>query len=795
MKEGSFWRKLVLVGLLATSLAFAGCSADDGSDGAPGAPGVDGTDGTEGTPGTPGNPGTPGSDGATVLANAHAVDQRGATVTVLDVTPTATGADITAKIEVDGVARSDFGTVVMVASYIRTTDPTRVPGKIGSYDYGSGTGTVVNNGDGTYVISASAPQGTDPAKNWVTQGWWTSATETTWMVRLNTGAGINYPEANIVAHATADGQHLRKMVSNQACINCHSTNIFKEQHPSRVYHNSAYGSQSCVTCHTHSGRPSLMAYVHGIHNSDNMAERSITSGTVTVVKPEGVFARNNSTTNSPTTWYSVSYPTYMNNCSVCHDTDASLTAANDAAVSYALCMSCHDSWGGFHDSTFGGIDHTNFTATTTCTVCHDGSVAPAKAKEFHNGLLTERSGLIWDGKDVSVTEGARIVQTFDSVERSGDNLIVKWSATLDGAAVNPCNATISATAPTWQSSFSILRAYGQGDDWTNPGIGTTPGAPVSTNLNFTAETGNTVCDANVATTTVALTAAELATTATKGRVALQGKPKITFTPAAQDISVRAKTPTRDFVVATGALAAERRPIVDTENCLKCHVGSLYQHGGNRIDNVDLCVMCHNPASSEKNVRVGIGVDATEAYDGKNGQTFEFKTMLHSLHSAGETNVPLVYYRSFGIFAFAKDESVLKGWPGTGFQIVTGSSPSGTNPDGTSRNHNFHAPTYPQRLNNCVACHKEGTYGLPDQGKAVANTVDAGGTTYSDQVDDTLRGPAAAACMSCHQSAVASTQAGLQAHASLMGWAPTTFANGREDILGYQAVETCYFCHK
>ena len=59
----------------------------------------------------------------------------------------------------------------------------------------------------------------------------------------------------------------------------------------------------------------------------------------------------------------------------------------------------------------------------------------------------------------------------------------------------------------------------------------------------------------------------------------------------------------------------------------------------------MCILCHNSASNEKNVRVGMGVDASEAYDGKVGETFEMKTMLHRVHSAGaEGQPPYVIYR-------------------------------------------------------------------------------------------------------------------------------------------------------
>jgi hypothetical protein len=59
---------------------------------------------------------------------------------------------------------------------------------------------------------------------------------------------------------------------------------------------------------------------------------------------------------------------------------------------------------------------------------------------------------------------------------------------------------------------------------------------------------------------------------------------------------------------------------------------------------------------------------------------------------------------------------------------------------------------------------------------VATTLDAGSTTWSDQVDDTLQGASAAACTSCHQSTDA------KGHAYQNGWVPSQFPNGRQTIL-------------
>jgi OmcA/MtrC family decaheme c-type cytochrome len=283
---------------------------------------------------------------------------------------------------------------------------------------------------------------------------------------------------------------------------------------------------------------------------------------------------------------------------------------------------------------------------------------------------------------------------------------------------------------------------------------------------------NTACAAGVATTTITPNRIEGATV---GRIALQGKPRVvSVADAAETMSVRAKTPVYDFVVGTGDAANPRREIVDTAQCLQCHVGSLYQHGGNRVDNVDMCIVCHNSASNEQNVRVGMGVEASEAYDGKAGQTYEFKSMLHAIHSAGDRGdanaAPIVIYRNRGIYAWATSRDLLPNWPGEGPQIVYGSND-------VTQNHNFHTPTYPRLGNDCGACHADGFESIvPDQKKAMATTLEAGADPWTNQIDDVLQGAGAAACTSCHSDAAA------KGHAYQNGWTPQVFEDGRQTIL-------------
>lgn len=805
MGDQRLWVRLVLAGLLASALVLGGCSGDDGRDGitiegksayelavdngfvgteAEWLASLRGTDGTDGDP-APATPVTAlesctlchKDGGFSDPVAEHAIEGL-VNFDVNSVTTTATTVVIDVDIDVDGTPMDTFTNKVAVASYtLGTTAVTNAQGFTSENAYTSTTAirdatAVVANGGGNYTITITPPA-TFPSADNV----WTSATDTTWMIRLNTGT--TYPEANIVAHQTTSGEHVRNLTSNTACINCHGDHIFTTS--SRIYHNTTYGVGSCVTCHTSMSRDNLARYVHGIHNAHNM--------------PAGGYDRNGDGIID----FDTTYPTYMQNCSVCHDTADGLAAAKDAPTSFGLCMSCHGDWTGFSFSSTTAAPfkdyHATLVVTTDCVDCHKtGGAAPNKVvvSDYHNGLQTERSGVIWDGKDLSVVEGAKVDMQITGVSYpTATTLAVTWTAAYDGAPVNPCNAVAAAGAPAFHaavadaatgqvaSNMSLLRAYGQGDDWVNAGIGTAPGQPVATNLSTT----NTQCAANVATTTIDLTAGELATTATKGIVALQGKAQVDlgvdYLPAAgvQSVDqVRSKTPTRQFVVGTGALDTTRRAIVDTDACLKCHVGSLYQHGGNRVDNVDMCVMCHNEASSEQNVRVADGVDASEAYDGKPGMTYGFKSLLHGVHAAGKTGDIVMCYRTNGIYVWTGADTVIPNWPGTGAQTVYGSNPAGTNPDGTTRVHNLHIPTYPRAINDCQACHFAGTTGVPDQAKSVATTVDAGAAPWGNQLDDKLMGTGAATCVSCHTGAQA------KAHASQNGWAPTTFPNGRQTII-------------
>jgi OmcA/MtrC family decaheme c-type cytochrome len=505
----------------------------------------------------------------------------------------------------------------------------------------------------------------------------------------------------------------------------------------------------------------------------------------------------------------------MTNCNVCHTSSSgALAKANTMTVTTANCFSCHESMESWDFTASGTTFHESMTEATNCTSCHNSTptgIAPATVTAFHNGLVTERGGIIFNGDDTSVTEGAKFNWTITGIVDNGTNLSISWAAKYNGVDVNPCNATAAVGAPVFHAAaggnLSMLRSYFQGDD---PVLGQDPNAPGQA-LAVNVTTTNTTCTGNVATTVIPV---NTGITATRGIVALQGKPRVVTANITTPTMVRAKTPVREWVVGTGALPAQaRRAIANSGECVGCHVGSLYQHGGNRVDNVDMCVICHNSASSEQNVRVGMGVTASEAYDGLVGQTYEFKTMLHAIHSVGDAAGAFAIYRTRGIYAWAPEGLTPPNWAagtkcavaspippattpaasvvlnptttppaGTSFgtpgNIVYGAS---TNADGTyptvaCQPHNLYHPTYPRDTKQCSGCHVAGFGTIPDQAKAVATTMDAGVAPWLNQLDDSLQGASAAACTSCHSTTDS------RGHAYQNGWTPQTFEKGRQTIL-------------
>ena len=766
---------LIAMLALAATIGLAGCEGDDGKDGAPGAPGAPGATGPAGPTGPTGATGPTGPTGPVAgiekplescavchgdnslagVDEAHAVT---GIVTVSKPVFTINGSDldVTYNVKIDGLNKTGF-------TKVRSGYRLAAAGVGVSFSAPYPVVTDLGNGNYSMKILGAA---TNPNSRYLFRI--SDAAET-----KNISLSGDYPASPRV-----------DLVSVQACNNCHSDDGI-EPHTFKPYDYASMVATECVVCHTGSNYSfipdSWVGMIHGIHNSHHMPDG------------EYVFRTDNpATPGDETIAFEVTYPTYMTNCSVCHDDTAKLAAANTMAVTGPNCLSCHGSMESWDFTATGTTFHESYTEATDCTVCHSASgIAPSNIRAFHDGLETERVGIIYGGEDLSVSEGKKFTWQITNIVDNGTTLAISWTATYNGSPINPCNTTASATAPVvfpfgpntaGEGTLSMLRSYVQGDDYVL-GKASAPGQASAVNLSTT----NTACAGTVATTTIPVDTGVAA--GTRGVVALQGKWQLPV-PAGMSTEhwseplmfVRVPTPVAEWIVGSSGIvpkADQRREIADTGACLKCHVGSLYQHGNTRVDNVTMCVICHNSASSDQNNRVAMGVDKTEAYDGRVGQTYEFKTMLHALHTAGEQAKSLLIYRTRGIYAWAPEGVTPPNWDagaacGTaGGRLVYGADPA---LPVSCQVHNLYHPTYPRAFNDCAACHVAGFDTMVDQTKGVATTIDAGAAPWNNQLDDVLQGANTAACTSCHQDAPS------VGHANQNGWTPTTFPNGRQTII-------------
>lgn len=209
-----------------------------------------------------------------------------------------------------------------------------------------------------------------------------------------------------------------------------------------------------------------------------------------------------------------------------------------------------------------------------------------------------------------------------------------------------------------------------------------------------------------------------------GVVALEGHPAWPAGVDATGTPVFARVPVKSvyqYFAITDSQPVERRKIVEITRCQQCHddrthggtlVPRLTLHGANRTEELQVCVICHNPNQTDAGYRV---TGAEESVD--------FKRMIHAIHGGQKRETPF---------------SVV------GFQgAVT----------------DFSHVRFPAETSDCIKCHVDngvrGTFELPLD-RSVKPTTVATDTSYGagtlvdvDPSNDRKMSPTAAVCSSCH----------------------------------------------
>lgn len=206
-----------------------------------------------------------------------------------------------------------------------------------------------------------------------------------------------------------------------------------------------------------------------------------------------------------------------------------------------------------------------------------------------------------------------------------------------------------------------------------------------------------------------------------GVVAMEGHPVWLVGTVWNNVPVKSAY---QYFYITGPATVARREVVDINKCKVCHTGltrrdgtvipRLSLHGGNRTEELHVCVACHNPSQTDIVYRAA-----------GDEESIDFKRMIHGIHAGKMRQNPLVII---------------------GFQGAV---------------NDFSSVNFPKELNDCTLCHidnkKKGTFELPLAPTVQGSTVDTlsipgpGGAVDLDPRNDFKITPIASACSACHDS--------------------------------------------
>jgi OmcA/MtrC family decaheme c-type cytochrome len=563
----------------------------------------------------------------------------------------------------------------------------------------------------------------------------------------------------------------RLVVDTAKCNECHNQ---LEHHDARI------DTRYCVTCHnpgtTANGKEGTVtggltvdfkSMIHKIHRGEDLPS-VVAGGDYGIIGFSG----------SLDSFKDVAFPQDIRNCTKCHDGSDTNTAQGDNWETHPSIQAC----GSCHDDVYFGLTPTKSYQTTAhpggvvtdnseCLTCHATNRIAGSIAEAH-AIPQKVAAAKFKYNIVSVTGGATPVIQISVTDPTNGN------APYDIAGGD---ATTNPTFKTPSTSRLALDIGWDTTDFNNKDSGVNPAQPISIDP-VNACDGTPISDWSCTVssgvyTLTKLSALPAAATGT-GRVGFEGHPAAPSdpvnAPTVYDMRVPVKSVVANFAI-TDTTPVPRRQVVDVAKCDKCH-DVLSLHGDNRVNEPQLCVMCHNPNDTDVNRRPknGSGIpDATVTLDGKKEEAIDFKRMIHGIHAAAMTK-----YDGTAAHGFRDKGLVVYGF---------GGSPT-----------DFSDVRFPGILNDCQTCHLPNTYTLqgtwetPAQNGILGSTIDTAptamnatdfATQLADPADDLNISPTAAVCSSCHDSTVA------QAHMTLNG----ALFNATQTVIGAN-VESCAVCH-
>ena len=467
-------------------------------------------------------------------------------------------------------------------------------------------------------------------------------------------------------------------------------------------------------------------------------------------------------------------------CTKCHDNTKAVQADNwNAKPTRLACGACHDgiNWATGKGSTLadkaaatavGAVVATSGhvgsaqSSDAVCALCHSGD----SIKVYHQTENVTKH-------NPTVTAGLKnfAYEIKSAAVSAANDVTVVFKVTADGSAVTYLAPKAAMADPLagFTGSPGFLLAYAQPQDgiaapadYNNAGVKQAQAVSVSiANLLDTTKTADGSLAGPDASGYYTATLKGTGTKkfpvgATMRAVGLQGYFTQVSPAAPRHAIAVVKEVTGDAV---------RRTVVDPNKCSNCHEW-FEGHGGNRVYQTQVCVMCHTPglATSGRGMPdAAIAAYAFTAADTKilSGWNFNktlanaalklpvttnnFKDMIHGIHAGRERVTP---------FADARDRTP------SAITLL-----------------DLRRMDFPGVLKNCDTCHVAGTYSSVPSG-ALASTHESIDAAYDTAITagaataalaktalntanstDHVVSPFAAACISCHDSASAQGHVG------------------------------------
>jgi OmcA/MtrC family decaheme c-type cytochrome len=570
----------------------------------------------------------------------------------------------------------------------------------------AGTPTQVAPGQYQYTFTAKAPSGFDPT---VTTTVAVDGNRDLTAFNLGTnyaGATFNFVPNGSVVTVTRD------VIRTQSCNTCHDSLAFHGGY--------AQGMPMCVLCHQPQNQDPVTGnsldakvFFHSLHMGSSLPT---VVGTKTT---PGVPYQVAGYMGFISDFSNVVDPAMAQRCEVCHtQTSTSLKTTGGAQAtafltkpSRAACGGCHndiDFATGF--STGPEVNHPGGPQAddTQCMNCHipQGEM-PFDASIMGAHVVPTDTAATYPQNPDTLLAGINLAITSVTNTNAGQTPIVNY--TLQDDKGN--NIAVSKTTTLSFTMAGPTTDYG----YTNFGSGTTA-TPGYVTESVTAPT----CSSSGA---CSYTFTHPVPAAATGTYSIGGETRTTVTvlagtTAAQTVELGALNPVVNFSV-DGSAVAPRRTVVAEANCNNCHV-ALSLHGGLR-NNVEYCVLCHNPSNTDASTRATAVVAADKALP---PQGINFNLLVHRIHdgvnAAADGTGPKNPYIVVGYMGSHNDFS------GTLFPAMNGAG------DATD-------------LQNCSMCHVNGTEqnDLPLMGNLNQVTDPQG---WINPVS-----PISSACSGCHVS--------------------------------------------